>query len=59
MSRIGKTPIEVPKAVTVDVTADAVTVKGPKGERTLQWARSSSRLFWKCGAASDGCASPR
>lgn len=35
MSRIGKTPIEVPKAVTVDVTADTVTVKGPKGERKL------------------------
>lgn len=35
MSRIGKTPIDVPNGVTVDVTADAVTVKGPKGERKL------------------------
>jgi len=35
MSRIGKLPIEVPKGVTVDVAADAVTVKGPKGERKL------------------------
>ena len=35
MSRIGKTPIDVPKAVTVDVTSDLVTVKGPKGERKL------------------------
>ena len=35
MSRIGKTPIDVPKAVTVDVTSDLVTIKGPKGERKL------------------------
>jgi large subunit ribosomal protein L6 len=35
MSRIGKLPIEVPKGVTVDVADDAVTVKGPKGERKL------------------------
>ncbi|HEB53659.1 MAG TPA: 50S ribosomal protein L6 [bacterium] len=35
MSRIGKTPIQVPKAVTVDVAAGEVTVKGPKGERKL------------------------
>jgi large subunit ribosomal protein L6 len=32
MSRIGKKPIEVPKGVTVSVAADAVSVKGPKGE---------------------------
>lgn len=35
MSRIGKTPIDVPAAVTVDVTPDLVTIKGPKGERKL------------------------
>lgn len=35
MSRIGKKPIQVPKGVTVNVGADAVTVKGPKGERRL------------------------
>ena len=32
MSRIGKKPIPVPKGVTVQVAADAVQVKGPKGE---------------------------
>jgi large subunit ribosomal protein L6 len=32
MSRIGKKPIAVPKGVTVQVGADAVQVKGPKGE---------------------------
>jgi len=32
MSKIGKTPIEVPKDVTVDVASDMVTIKGPKGE---------------------------
>lgn len=35
MSRIGKTPIDVPKAVTVDVAPDLVTLKGPKGERKV------------------------
>jgi large subunit ribosomal protein L6 len=35
MSRIGKRPIEVPKAVTVSVDAENwVTVKGPKGTLT-------------------------
>jgi large subunit ribosomal protein L6 len=31
MSRIGKKPIPIPKGVTVNVTADAVEVQGPKG----------------------------
>ena len=35
MSRIGKTPIDVPAAVTVDVASDLVTIKGPKGERKI------------------------
>lgn len=32
MSRIGKEPIELPSGVTVEVKADAIVVKGPKGE---------------------------
>ena len=32
MSRIGKTPIEIPQGVTVKVENNVVTVKGPKGE---------------------------
>jgi large subunit ribosomal protein L6 len=32
MSRIGKNPIPIPKGVTVNVTDDLVTVKGPKGQ---------------------------
>ena len=32
MSRIGKAPIEIPAGVTVKVSGDVVTVKGPKGE---------------------------
>ncbi|MCM1152089.1 MAG: 50S ribosomal protein L6 [Muribaculum sp.] len=32
MSRIGKTPIELPAGVTVTVKDNVVTVKGPKGE---------------------------
>ena len=32
MSRIGKKPIALPQGVTVDITNDVVTVKGPKGQ---------------------------
>jgi large subunit ribosomal protein L6 len=32
MSRIGKMPITVPSNVTVNISGDTVTVKGPKGE---------------------------
>jgi large subunit ribosomal protein L6 len=32
MSRIGKMPIPLPKAVEVDITDGVVTVRGPKGE---------------------------
>jgi len=32
MSRIGKTPIEIPAGVTVKIDGNNVTVKGPKGE---------------------------
>lgn len=34
MSRIGKAPIEIPAGVTVTVSGDTVTVKGPKGTLT-------------------------
>lgn len=34
MSRIGKAPIEIPAGVTVTVSGDVVTVKGPKGQLT-------------------------
>ncbi len=32
MSRIGKLPITVPSGVNVDVAAELVKIKGPKGE---------------------------
>ncbi|HEU5218380.1 MAG TPA: 50S ribosomal protein L6 [Gemmatimonadales bacterium] len=32
MSRIGKKPVAVPKGVTVTLTGNTVSVKGPKGE---------------------------
>lgn len=35
MSRIGKKPIEIPAAVTVQIERDMVTVGGPKGELSL------------------------
>lgn len=36
MSRIGKAPIEIPAGVTVQVKDHVVTVKGPKGELSLE-----------------------
>jgi large subunit ribosomal protein L6 len=38
MSRIGRLPIEIPAGVTVAVDGSVVTVKGPKGELTLNVA---------------------
>jgi large subunit ribosomal protein L6 len=35
MSRIGKSPITVPKGVTVDLKGNDVAVKGPKGQLKL------------------------
>ncbi len=35
MSRKGKLPVSAPAGVTISVKADAVTVKGPKGELVL------------------------
>ena len=32
MSRVGKMPIDIPSGVTVNITGESVTVKGPKGE---------------------------
>lgn len=32
MSRIGKQPVKIPAGVTIDVAANMVSVKGPKGE---------------------------
>ncbi|HEU0037274.1 MAG TPA: 50S ribosomal protein L6 [Kofleriaceae bacterium] len=39
MSRIGRKPIEIPKGVSITITKDAVSAKGPKG--TLSMSRSS------------------
>jgi large subunit ribosomal protein L6 len=36
MSRIGRKPLEIPKGVTVSITKDAVSTKGPKGTLTLK-----------------------
>jgi large subunit ribosomal protein L6 len=40
MSRVGKSPINVPLGVDVDVEGDHITIKGPKGtlERTIPGA---------------------
>lgn len=34
MSRIGKTPIEVPSGVEISISAGSISVKGPKGQLT-------------------------
>ncbi|XVJ51131.1 MAG: 50S ribosomal protein L6 [Vampirovibrio sp.] len=36
MSRIGKNPILIPSGVTITIDENLVTVKGPKGQLTLQ-----------------------
>ena len=40
MSRIGKLPIAIPAGVDVTIDGATVTVKGPKGEMTRQFAPS-------------------
>ena len=32
MSRIGKSPVQIPEKVSVDINGLNITVKGPKGE---------------------------
>jgi large subunit ribosomal protein L6 len=39
MSRIGKAPVEVPDKVEVDISAQTIKVKGPKGELTVPVGR--------------------
>src|SRR5690606_24386137 len=39
MSRIGRLPIDVPANVTITIDGQLVTVKGPKGELTLNVAQ--------------------
>jgi large subunit ribosomal protein L6 len=36
MSRIGRKPLEIPKGVTVSITKDSLSTKGPKGTLTLK-----------------------
>lgn len=36
MSRIGRKPLDIPKGVTITVTNDAVSVKGPKGSLSVK-----------------------
>jgi large subunit ribosomal protein L6 len=39
MSRIGRKPIPVPEAVTVEISPGSVAVKGPKGELTQPYSQ--------------------
>jgi large subunit ribosomal protein L6 len=39
MSRIGRAPVIVPERVEIDISAQAVKVKGPKGELTVPVGR--------------------
>jgi large subunit ribosomal protein L6 len=36
MSRIGRKPLEIPKGVTVSITKDSVSTKGPKGTLSMK-----------------------
>ena len=44
MSRIGKRNVEVPKGVTVQITPDLITAKGPKGSLTLKRHEADSAI---------------
>ena len=46
MSRIGKAPIAIPAGVTVTVSGDTVTVKGPKGTLTPKSTLRSKTTKW-------------
>lgn len=45
MSRIGKQPIAIPAGVTVTVAGNQVTMKGSKGEDTLEFHRAMKVEF--------------
>lgn len=49
MSRVGKQPITIPAAVTVDVKNNVVTAKGPKGELSVA-VNKDMKLTVKDGA---------
>jgi len=36
MSRIGRKPVEIPKGVTVSITKDQISTKGPKGSLSMK-----------------------
>ncbi len=44
MSRIGKSPIEIPQGVTVEVKDNVVTVKGKLGELTQEFSDVSVKI---------------
>ena len=39
MSRIGRKPVPVPEAVTVEISAGSIAVKGPKGELSQTYSQ--------------------
>lgn len=45
MSRIGKQPIAIPAGVTVTVGAGKITLKGPKGEDSLEFHRNMAVAY--------------
>jgi large subunit ribosomal protein L6 len=49
MSRIGRKPLEIPKGVTVSVTKDTVSVKGPKGTLNMKRQGSTAAVEVKQG----------
>jgi large subunit ribosomal protein L6 len=40
MSRIGRKPLTIPKGVTISITVDTVSVKGPKGSLSMKKHKS-------------------
>ena len=54
MSRIGRKPLEIPKGVTVSITKDAVSVKGPKGTLNMKRQGTTAAVEIKQQKDEDG-----
>ena len=49
MSRIGRKPLEIPKGVSVSITKDVISVKGPKGSLNMPRQGSTAAVDVKQG----------
>ena len=53
MSRIGNKPIEIPEKVELKIEGNLISVKGPKGELTVEIVDDRICLLYTSDAADD------